>query len=71
MQQYQVTLDVFATAALSSITTPMIAGDSHWYDQGTSVTLTLKGVWNRTAGAGLRLISYSVNGVQKGVSPPH
>jgi hypothetical protein len=68
VQQYQVTLDASATAALSSITTPTIAGDSHWYDQGTSVTLTLKGVWNRTAGAGLRLISYSVNGVQKGVS---
>ena len=68
VQQYQVSLDAAAAAALSSITAPTIAGDGHWYDQGTSVTLVLSGVWNRTAGAGLRLVSYSLDGASKGVS---
>ena len=68
VQQYQVTLDSSATGALSSITSPSIAGDRYWYDQGTSVSLVLNGVWNRTAGTGERLLSYSLNGASKGVS---
>ncbi len=68
VQQYQVTLDASATGALSSITSPSITGDRYWYDQGTSVSLVLDGVWNRTAGAGERLLSYSLNGIPKGTS---
>jgi hypothetical protein len=68
VQQYQVSLDVSSTAAISSITSPTVAGDSYWYDQGTSVSLVLNGIWGRSAGAGERLLSYSLNGASKAVS---
>lgn len=68
VQQYQVSLDAAATSAISSITSPTITGDKYWYDQGTSVSLVLSGVWNRSAGAGERLLSYSLNGASKAVS---
>ena len=59
--QYEVTLDSGATAALSSITPTPVPKDSYWYDSGTPVTVTLEGVWGRTATTGTRLLSYSVN----------
>ncbi len=68
VQQYQVSLDASATSAISSITAPTITGDNYWYDHGTSVSLVLNGVWGRSAGAGERLLSYSLNGVSKVVS---
>ncbi|MDA4123571.1 MAG: hypothetical protein OK456_10370, partial [Thaumarchaeota archaeon] len=60
--QFQVTLDATTTAAMASLTSPTIAGDDYWYDSGTSVTLTLNGVWGRTLLTGDRLTSYQVNG---------
>ncbi|MDA4135593.1 MAG: zinc ribbon domain-containing protein [Thaumarchaeota archaeon] len=68
VQQYQVSVDASAASAISSITPPTISGDDYWYDQGTQVSLVLNGVWNRSAGAGERLISFSVNGASKNVS---
>ena len=60
--QFQVTLDAGASAALNAITPPTISGDKYWYDGGTSVTLSLNGVYGRGGGAGTRLVSYSING---------
>jgi len=59
--QYQVTLDSNASSGLNSITNPTISGDSYWYDTNVSVTLSLKGVWNRTTN-GIRLLGYVING---------
>lgn len=59
--QYQVTLDPGATASLSSITPTPIPNDNYWYDSGTSVSVSLNGVWGRTATSGERLVSYSLN----------
>lgn len=59
--QYQVSLDNGATAALDSITSPTIPGDSYWYDSGTPVSVTLNGVYGRSSGAGTRLSSYTIN----------
>ncbi len=60
--QYQVTLDATTTAALNTITSPTVSGDTYWYDSGTPVTLVLNGVWNRAGGTGTRLTGYVVNG---------
>jgi hypothetical protein len=60
--QYQITLDAGAAAALASITSPAVSGDNYWYDSGTSVTLTLNGVYGRGAGTGSRLASFSIDG---------
>ena len=60
--QYQVTLDSGATAALSSITSPTVSGDNYWYDSGTTVTISLNGVWGRSGGSGTRLSNYALNG---------
>ena len=60
--QYQVTLDSGATAALSSITSPTISRDNYWYDSGTTVTISLNGVWGRSSGSGTRLSNYALNG---------
>ena len=59
--QFQVILDSGATSALSSVTSPSIAGDKYWYDSGTSVTLVLNGVQGRSSGTGSRLSSYTIN----------
>ena len=63
VKQYQVALDANAAKALSSITSPTIPGDQYWYDSGSQVNVVLNGVWERAAGTGTRLASYSVNGV--------
>jgi len=68
VQQYQVSLDAAISSALTSISSPTIRGDGHWYDQGTQVNLVLNGVWSRSGGTGQRLVSYSVNGVPRNVS---
>jgi hypothetical protein len=60
--QFQVTLDATTVSALSSITAPSIAGDNYWYDSGTSVTVSLNGVWGRTPTTGNGLASYTING---------
>ena len=60
--QYQVTLDSSATQQLASITAPTISGDNYWYDAGTPVIVALNGTGTRTAGTGVRLASYAVNG---------
>jgi len=65
--QYQVTLDAGATSSLFSITPTPIPQDKYWYDGGTPVSASLDGVWGRTATAGSRLLSYSVN---QGASTP-
>jgi hypothetical protein len=62
VEQYQVTLDGGATAALSSITQPTLNGDNYWYDAGTPVNVTLNGIWGRSSGVGTRLTSLSVDG---------
>ncbi len=59
--QYQVTLDTGATSALSSITSPTISGDNYWYDSGTTVTVTLNGVYGRGSGTGTRITGYELN----------
>ncbi|MGH9917450.1 MAG: hypothetical protein ACRD6W_01050, partial [Nitrososphaerales archaeon] len=59
--QYQVTLDSGASSALSSVTPTPVPNDKYWYDAGTSVTVSLNGVWGRTTLTGDRLLSYSVN----------
>jgi hypothetical protein len=59
--QYQVSLDGGATSSLFSITPTPISQDKYWYDAGTSVSVSLDGVWGRTATAGSRLLSYVVN----------
>ena len=68
VQQYEVSLDASATAALSSMTPPTIGGDDYWYDLGTSVSLVLNGAWGRSADAGERLVTYSLDGVSSSVS---
>jgi hypothetical protein len=68
VEQYQVSLDASAAAALSSITPPTISGDTYWYDLGTQVSLVFNGVWDRSADTGQRLVSYSVNGNSSSVS---
>jgi len=62
VSQYQVSLDPFASQALSSITPPTISGDNYWYDANSPVSVALNGVWGRAAGTGSRLLSFSVNG---------
>lgn len=59
--QFQVTLDSGASTSLSSITPTPIPKDKYWYDAGTSVAVSLNGVWGRTATTGERLLTYSVN----------
>lgn len=59
--QYEVTLDPGASASLSSITPTPIPKDGYWYDSGTSVSVTLDGIWGRTATTGARLVSFSLN----------
>jgi len=59
--QFQVTLDSGASSSLSSITPTPVPKDKYWYDAGTAVAVSLNGVWGRTATAGDRLLSYSVN----------
>jgi len=56
--QYQLVLDSGALGALSSITPPSIAGDSYWYDSGTSVTYIGTGAFARASGTGLRIASW-------------
>ncbi len=61
--QYQLTLNVAATSALVSCTTPTIAGDNYWYDNGTTgVSCTLNGVYGRTSTTGTRVTSYNWDG---------
>ncbi|MDA4121947.1 MAG: thermopsin [Thaumarchaeota archaeon] len=68
VKQYQVTIDDSTAEALVSLTRPTIEGDNGWYDLSTPVTLVLNGAWNRSAGVGERLVSYTVNGVTTSVS---
>ena len=60
--QYQVTLDSTSASALYSITSPTVSGDNYWYDSGTSVSVVLNGVWDRSDGVGDRLAGYVLNG---------
>jgi hypothetical protein len=60
--QYQITLDSGATSALYSITSPTVSSDNYWYDSGTSVSVVLTGVWDRSDGVGDRLAGYVLNG---------
>ena len=61
--QYLVSLDPGASVSLLSITPPMVPGDGHWYDSGSSVTLVLNGVWGRGDSlSGSRLLSYAIDG---------
>jgi len=57
--QYQ--LAVVGTYGVASATQPTIIGDNYWYDSGTSVSLSLDGIFGRTSGTGERMNSYSVN----------
>jgi hypothetical protein len=59
--QYQVTLDTGGSAALAQITSTPLAKDNYWYDGGAPVSVSLNGIWGRTATSGNRLLSYSVN----------
>jgi len=47
---------------VSSATQPTIPGDNYWYDKGTTVSLSLDGVFGRASGNGERMISYVLNG---------
>jgi hypothetical protein len=59
--QYRVSLNSGVSGMLSSITAPTITNDNYWYDSGTHVSLTLKGIDLRASGSGVRLKSYSLN----------
>jgi hypothetical protein len=60
VRQFEVILT--GTGWVSSATNPTVSGDDYWYDSGTVVSLSLQGVFNRTAGTGWRTTSYSING---------
>ena len=60
--QYQLTLDGGASSSLASVTSPSIPGDNYWYDSGTTVSLSLYGIQGRSAGAGSRIASFTING---------
>ena len=60
--QYQVTLDATLTSALDTDHKPTVSGDNYWYDSGTSVSVVLNGVWDRSDGVGDRLAGYVLNG---------
>lgn len=62
VQQFQLSLDSGASAALLSVTPPTVSGDSYWYDSGAVVNLVLNGVWGRGSSTGERLVSYSLDG---------
>jgi len=64
VEQYQLMLGQSALPAIVSITVPTIAGDSYWYDAGSQVSLVLNGVWDRSNGTGVRLVSYEVDGLR-------
>jgi hypothetical protein len=61
LAQYQVVLDSAAGSALASITSTPVSQDKYWFDAGTPVSVSLDGVWGRSATTGTRLTSYSVN----------
>ncbi len=63
VKQYQVAFDASASRLLMSATQPTISGDSYWYDEGTTVRAVLNGVGERSGGAGVRLVSFTVDGV--------
>ena len=56
--QYQMTLDLGATSAISSATPTPITGDNYWYDAGTQVTYMGNGVYGRAQGSGLRITGW-------------
>ena len=58
--QFQVAIT--GTYGVSSATSPTISGDNYWYDSGTTVSLSLQGVFARESGVGERTTAYSVNG---------
>ncbi|GEM_PF-4005726 len=62
VKQYQVSFDQTLATSLNYITSPTVPGDSYWYDSGSAVTLSVHGVWGRTANQGYRLSSYSIDG---------
>jgi hypothetical protein len=62
VRQYQVNFEPGSSSAIQSITPPTIGGDKYWYDDGTPVTLVLKGVYGRSPSEGLRVTKYSING---------
>ena len=67
VSQFQV--ELIGSYAIASATAPTIPGDKYWYDNGTVVTLSLRGVFNRTSGTGERMTSYRVNtGVNNAVA---
>ena len=57
--QYEMALT--GTYYVSTTTSPTISGDDYWYDSGTKVSLSLQGEFGRVDGAGLRMVSYTVN----------
>ena len=57
--QYEV--GFVGTYGVSSATSPTVGGDNYWYDAGTVVSVSLQGEFGRVAGAGLRMVSFSVN----------
>ena len=59
--QYEVILDSGAQTAVASATSPSLPSDAYWYDSGSPVSMTLDGVWGRTATSGSRLVSFSIN----------
>ncbi len=60
--QYQVTLDSTSASALNSITSPTVSGDNYWYDSGTSISITLNGIYGRGSSQGTRITGYAING---------
>jgi hypothetical protein len=62
VKQYQISIDETTTKSIAYITSPTIANDTYWYDQGTPVKLVLNTIINRTSESGERLYLYSVNG---------
>ncbi|HME18506.1 MAG TPA: hypothetical protein VKF15_02075 [Nitrososphaerales archaeon] len=60
--QFSLGLDPAATLGLVSITPPTLAGDRSWYDNGTAVTLVIRGIYARDSGEGVRLGGFILNG---------
>ena len=62
VEQFSLTLNQEATLGLVSMTSPTLPGDRYWYDNGTAITLVLRGIYGRGDGVGLRLAAYTLDG---------
>jgi hypothetical protein len=60
--QYSLSLDSATSLGLVSLTSPTLPGDRYWYDEGTPITLVLRGIYGRSGAEGVRLAGFTLNG---------